>query len=43
VSRDYEGLKSKPEWGLQLSHRNLSMLESFAFGVLIETLGAQLE
>ncbi len=32
VSRDYEGKKSKPEWGLNLSKKNLPFLEPFAFG-----------
>ena len=31
VSRDYDGLKSKPEWGLNLSTKNISALEEFAF------------
>jgi hypothetical protein len=31
VSHDYEGLKSKPEWGLNLSYRNMALLESFRF------------
>jgi hypothetical protein len=31
VSRDYEGKKSKPEWGLNLSKRNLHFLDEFAF------------
>lgn len=31
VSRDYEGKKSKPEWGLNLSRKNLPLLEPYAF------------
>jgi hypothetical protein len=31
VGRDYEGRKSKPEWGLNLSGRNLPLLESYSF------------
>ena len=31
VSRDYEGKKSKPEWGLNLSKRNLHLLDEFIF------------
>ncbi len=36
VDRDYEGLKSKPEWGLNLSHRNLALLEQYIFDRTIE-------
>jgi hypothetical protein len=31
VGRDYEGLKSRPEWGLNLSRRNLPLLAPYAF------------
>ena len=31
VDRDYEGLKSKPEYGLNISQRNLSWLERYRF------------
>jgi hypothetical protein len=31
VDRDYEGKKSTPEWGLNLSRRNLHLLDAFAF------------
>lgn len=31
VSRDYEGLKSRPEWGINLSQKNLPLMEPFAF------------
>ncbi len=36
VSRDYEGLKSKPEWGLNLSRKNLAALEDYKFDRTIE-------
>lgn len=32
VSRDYEGLKSKPEWGLNLSEKNRDILSEYEFG-----------
>lgn len=38
VSRDYEGKKSKPEWGLNLSQRNLDALEKFRFDEVVNTL-----
>ncbi len=38
VSRDYEGKQSKPEWGLNLSHKNLTLLEPYRFEVVVETL-----
>src|SRR5215208_2917043 len=31
VDRDYEGLKSKPEYGLNISKRNLPLLELYKF------------
>src|SRR3712207_6594346 len=31
VERPYEGLKSKPEWGINLSRRNLPLLEPYGF------------
>ncbi|WP_409176443.1 DUF4365 domain-containing protein [Brevibacillus fortis] len=31
ASKDYEGLKSQPEWGLNLSRKNLPLLEPFTF------------
>lgn len=37
-SRDYEGLKSKPEWGLNLSKRNLPKLAEYRIGGLLEAL-----
>ncbi|MBN2002620.1 MAG: DUF4365 domain-containing protein [Anaerolineae bacterium] len=38
VSHDYEGKKSKPEWGLNLSEKNLSLLAKFSFDAVIEGL-----
>ena len=35
VSRDYEGKKSKPEWGLNLSQRNLPLLSQFVFDEMV--------
>ncbi len=31
VDRNYEGSKSKPEWGLNLSRKNLALLEPYLF------------
>ncbi|GIK57568.1 MAG: DUF4365 domain-containing protein [Chloroflexi bacterium] len=31
VSRNYPGLKSKPEWGLNLSNKNMSALQPYHF------------
>ena len=38
VNRDYEGKQSKPEWGLNLSHKNLTELEPFQFEKMVEKL-----
>lgn len=38
VSHDYAGKKSPPEWGLNLSHKNLPLLTQFAFDVMIQNL-----
>jgi len=38
VSRDYEGLKSKPEWGLNISEKNSEILAEFKFGKIAETM-----
>ena len=38
VSRDYEGKKSKPEWGLNLSKKNLPLLSRFAFDKIVQEL-----
>ncbi|HEX6747777.1 MAG TPA: hypothetical protein VF092_10840 [Longimicrobium sp.] len=31
VSRDYEGLKSEPEWGINISRKNQPLLETHRF------------
>jgi hypothetical protein len=31
VDRNYEGLKSKPEWGINVSRKNMPALEEFAY------------
>ena len=38
VSRDYEGKKSKPEWGLNISRRNMPLLDEYAFDGRVELL-----
>lgn len=38
VSRDYEGLKSVPEWGLNLSARNLPLLKEFSVESFVSSL-----
>jgi hypothetical protein len=38
VDRNYEGLKSKPEWGLNISRKNMSTLEEYAFETTVEQL-----
>lgn len=38
VSRNYEGKKSEPEWGINLSRRNLPLLEPYRFENVIEIL-----
>ena len=38
VDRDYEGKKSKPEWGLYLSKENRSLLDKFRFDGAVESL-----
>lgn len=38
VNREYAGRQSKPEWGLNLSSRNLPLLEPYRFEVVVETL-----
>ncbi len=38
VSRDYEGLKSKPEWGLNVSQRNTAVLDPYRFETMMEQL-----
>jgi len=38
VSHDYDGKKSKPEWGLNISKKNLDLLNKFKFNKIIETM-----
>jgi hypothetical protein len=38
VSRDYDGKKSKPEWGLNLSAKNQPLLEKYRFEHLAPSL-----
>lgn len=38
VSRDYEGLKSSPEWGLNVSRKNVPALEPYRFETTIAKL-----
>jgi len=38
VSHDYEGKKSKPEWGLNLSEKNIPLLTQFEFDKVIREL-----
>ena len=42
VDRDYEGKKSKPEWGLNLSKKNRALLEEYSFPIMLhEIIAAQ--
>ncbi len=38
VDRDYEGLKSRPEWGMNLSQKNRPLLAPYAFSQSITRL-----
>lgn len=38
ASRDYEGLKSKPEWGLNISKKNVSLLQKYRFEKIVEAM-----
>jgi hypothetical protein len=38
VGRDYVGLKSRPEWGVQLSPSRLKMLDEFRFEKVVAAL-----
>lgn len=38
VSRDYLGKKSKPEYGLNLSQRNMPLLTQYAFDRIVQEL-----
>ena len=41
VDRDYSspGLKSKPEWGINVSQKNMRELEQYAMGTMLESIG----
>ena len=39
VSRDYEGLPSKPEWGLNLSGKTMPLLEEYRIARVLRSLG----
>jgi len=36
VNHDYEGLKSPPEWGLNISEKNMPLLEPYRFEKIVE-------
>jgi hypothetical protein len=36
VNHDYENLKSKPEWGLNISTENIALLEPYRFEKIVE-------
>jgi hypothetical protein len=38
VSHDYEGKKSDPEWGLNISNKNMPLLERFTFHETVKNL-----
>jgi hypothetical protein len=38
VDRDYEGKKSKPEWGLNLSQKNLTILKNYSLEKMVTNL-----
>jgi len=38
VYRSYEGLVSSPEWGINLSKKNLPLLEQFRFANFVQTI-----
>ncbi len=38
VEHNYEGKKSKPEWGLNISRKNMPLLADFTFDKVVETL-----
>ena len=38
VSRDYEGKKSRPEWGINISQKNMRLLEPFGIEKIITML-----
>ena len=43
VGRDYDGLKSKPEWGVQLSRGNSPLLSPYHFDSVVVALCEQAE
>ncbi|HEX8681641.1 MAG TPA: hypothetical protein VF707_04955 [Ardenticatenaceae bacterium] len=38
TSKDYEGLKSKPEWGINLSRKNHQLLQQYSFDEVVLSL-----
>ena len=38
VDRNYEGKKSKPEWGINLSKKNMPLLEAYSFECVVPQL-----
>ncbi len=38
IDRDYEGLKSKPEYGINLSRRNLPLLATYSLENIVENM-----
>jgi hypothetical protein len=43
VDRNYEGLKSKPEWGLNVTEKNMPVLKAYAFETTLDRLVHQAE
>lgn len=41
IDHNYEGKKSKPEWGLNLSIKNLPMLDKYSFNVSVASMENQ--
>jgi hypothetical protein len=38
VDRNYEGLQSAPEWGINISKRNQALLDAYKFDTVIQQL-----
>jgi len=38
VSHDYEGKKSKPEWGINISNKNYKLLDNYLFSKIVRQL-----
>jgi len=38
ISRDYEGLKSKPEWGLNVSGKNMPELQGYCLDATLKAI-----